>query len=84
MKLEQLLVWGLLLMSMKSYAGERYYLSAEYEYPSNWWGHKPRVPAVSIGVEQSGNIFIFNSSFAGEVELQLVRGNVIYHAYVEL
>lgn len=35
MKLEQLLVWGLLLMSMKSYAGERYYLSAEYEYPSN-------------------------------------------------
>lgn len=67
------------------------------------------------GVEQSGNIFIFNSSFAGEtirivvansvlyisvigkdgiveipenisgeVELQLVRGNVIYHAYVEL
>ena len=52
MKLEQLLVWGLLLMSMKSYAGERYYLSAEYEYPSNWWGHKPRVPAVSIGVEQ--------------------------------
>ena len=115
MKLEQLLVWGLLLMSMKSYAGERYYLSAEYEYPSNWWGHKPRVPAVSIGVEQSGNIFIFNSSFAGEtirivvansvlyisvigkdgiveipknisgeVELQLVRGNIIYHAYVEL
>ena len=37
MKLEQLLVWGLLLMSMKSNAGERYYLSAEYEYPSNWW-----------------------------------------------
>lgn len=33
MKLEQLLVWGLLLMSMKSYAGERYYLSAEYEIP---------------------------------------------------
>ena len=31
MKLEQLLVWGLLLMSMKSYAGERYYLSANYE-----------------------------------------------------
>ena len=67
------------------------------------------------GYGEKGNIFIFNSSFAGEtirivvansvlyisvigkdgiveipenisgeVELQLVRGNVIYHAYVEL